>query len=487
MSKSTTRKTVGARKRAAGRARTRGQRLGIGYVRVSQRRGRDGEQFQSPRTQKQIATAYAKSQGVRIIRWIEDIDQSGGNYERPGFQEALQAIDDGEAQVIVVAKLTRFARSVLDTHRALKRMEKAGGQLLAADLNVDVTTSQGRMIRGIITVLAEFELDVARENWRSAQADAIDRGIYIAPNAPFGYRFDESHRLVIHTDEAKAVRQMFKQRAKKPPASNADLVELLAQHGRNSSFGGIRFMLKNRAYRGEVRWGKDEDALINEHAHKPIVSEDEWQAAQLGRPAHERRNGASLLSGILVCATCERPMTTSSTGRGQPSYRCQRYSSDGKCNAPVGVLQDRADEYVEAEFLRWAQESGAAKTTVELREDKAARQDEDNLAAALAELDAYQETELASVIGPQKYREQVVKRERAAVEARVKVAQHGGGKRKKDAAKVARDEWADLSVVDKRELMAAVIESVVVQRLTTPGARSTPFADRVVSFNWRGV
>src|SRR3954468_14733314 len=90
------------------------QRTADGYVRVSRRAGREGESFISPEVQRKKIADWAKLHEVEIVKWWEEIDQSGAKRERPMFQQALERCARGETGGVVVAKLDRFARSAVD-------------------------------------------------------------------------------------------------------------------------------------------------------------------------------------------------------------------------------------------------------------------------------------------------------------------------------------------------------------------------------------
>src|SRR5262245_29747770 len=95
------------------------KRRAIGYIRVSRVNGRSGDSFISPDVQRKQIRRLARAKGATVVAWFEDLDQSGGKYERPGFQAALELIEAGDADLFLVAKLSRFARSAGDTHKAL--------------------------------------------------------------------------------------------------------------------------------------------------------------------------------------------------------------------------------------------------------------------------------------------------------------------------------------------------------------------------------
>lgn len=440
-------------------------RRGVGYVRVSRVGGRGGESFISPELQRERITLAASGNDVEIVQWFEDLDHSGGKWERPGFQAALETVERGDAQVVVVARLTRFARSVLDTHRALARLEDAGGALLAADVNVDVSTSTGRLIRGVLATLAEFELDVARENWNAAKLSAVSRGIKIAARAPFGYRFDESHRLEPDPDTAQLIPLLFERRAS--GSSRRELVRFIhEQTGTWVRDGTVGDIIRNRSYRGEVRYGD----LLKEDAHPALVNEDLWQRAQATNVVRRPTGEGTLLAGVLVCAGCGRRMiaTTGSLradGTRRLMYRCQKISRDGPCPSAAAVIRERADEHITALFLAWAE---ANDTPFDLDDaaDTALAAALEELRHAQAELGAYIAA-VQAVVAPAAFRTGAEERQRAVDEAAAAVTQARVARAGVSVRATVRGEWPALSEQDRRRLIAAAIEKVVVHRASS--------------------
>jgi DNA invertase Pin-like site-specific DNA recombinase len=329
-----------------GRTQVRAARA-IGYVRVSRVGGRGGEGFISPELQRETIASKARAGGLELVELVEDLDESGGKYERPGFQRALEAVERGEASVIVVARLTRFARSVLDTHRALERLEAAGGRLVACDIDVDVSTPQGRLIRNTFATLAQFELELAREQWQAAKANAVGRGVKISARAPFGYRFTGEHRLE-PSDDRETLVELFRRRA--AGTSWRLLVAWFAgETGRTVAPATLAHMVANRAYLGEVTYAE----LVKVDAHEALVDVELWEAAQrpsadwkAGRPT-KAAGARSLLAGIARCASCGSGLGSTTSGHGKRVYRC----ANGQCARRVSILGPSLDELVAEQLL----------------------------------------------------------------------------------------------------------------------------------------
>src|ERR1043166_8940951 len=192
-------------------------RTADGYIRVSRQAGREGESFISPKVQRKKIADWAKLHEVEIAKWWEEIDKSGATLERPMFEQALARCEAGETGGIVVARLDRFARSAVDALTSIRRLTEAGGRLVSVEDNFDGSTPMGRFAIGILTLIAELELERIRENWTAAVRSAVGRGIHISARAPFGYQRvsegPDKSRLRRDEPAARAVAEVFRRRA----------------------------------------------------------------------------------------------------------------------------------------------------------------------------------------------------------------------------------------------------------------------------------
>src|SRR4051794_18823292 len=179
-----------------------------GYVRVSRRAGREGESFISPEVQRKKITEWAALHGVEVVRWWEELDQSGAKLQRPMFQQALERCERGETAGIVVARLDRFARSAVDALESIKRLNEAGARLVSVEDNFDGSTPMGRFAIGILTLIAELELERIKESWAAAVSQAIGRGVHISARTPTGYHRDDNRRLHPQEPAASAVQEL---------------------------------------------------------------------------------------------------------------------------------------------------------------------------------------------------------------------------------------------------------------------------------------
>lgn len=140
----------------------------IGYIRVSA-----DEQASSHAgldAQRAAILAEAERRGWHLIEVIEDAGFSGKNLDRPGIVAALDALKRRKADTLVVAKLDRLSRSMLDFAALMDRASRAHWALVALDLGVDTTTPSGEMMANVLATFAQFERRLIGQRTRDALA-----------------------------------------------------------------------------------------------------------------------------------------------------------------------------------------------------------------------------------------------------------------------------------------------------------------------------
>jgi site-specific DNA recombinase len=444
----------------------------IGYIRVSRINGRGGDTFISPEVQRKTIEGLAASKGIEISEWVEELDRSGKRgAKRPDFDRAIELVESGECAGIVVAKLTRFARSVLDTHRAIERMEAGGGSLIAADLDIDPKSPTGKLMRTMLAALAEFELDIITEKWLEARVEAVDRGIYIAHTPPLGYRFDKEHRLVPDPRTKDALRALFLARADGTPYQA--LVEQWRElTGQEIAVGSLNRVISNRAYLGEVRSGP----LVNDEAHEPLLTPAEWTAAQAVSTQRGRRTETStalLGAATLRCGSCGRTMSFRGGKEGQ--YCCNRQSKGETCPGPVLIDGKKLDSYVEAELLKLlARAEGEGP-----RDESRLASAEDMLAAAIAERDAFIASVSAASIGADAFRTGAEQRALAVAEAEMEIKTLHQAERLENVYADGVAVWERADLDERRQLIAAAFETITIHPADRSRGRWQPVEERV--------
>lgn len=155
-----------------------------GYIRVSRVGGRKGERFISPSVQRKVIAAWAAANDVRLLEVFEELDRSGRGDNQPLLDAAVRRVEEEISQGIVVARVTRFGRSLLSGIATIERVAKAGGRFVAIENNLDTSTDTGRLVLHILLALAEWDGDRIRTDWGHARASAIRRGVYMFAGSP---------------------------------------------------------------------------------------------------------------------------------------------------------------------------------------------------------------------------------------------------------------------------------------------------------------
>jgi DNA invertase Pin-like site-specific DNA recombinase len=318
----------------------------IGYIRVSAVKGR-AEGGEGAIEQREQIERWEQSRDVEIVEWQEDFDQSGGKITRPGLTRAIKRIEDGEADGIVVAKLNRLSRlKRYDAFKLVDRIDIAGGKLAALDFGIDPTTPTGELMLTLLLGIARMEHRTLSEGLASSKERRRQEGVHLAP-APLGYIRPAKNSPLAKGDAAPLVRECFLRRAR--GASWMDLVRYLAEHGHQVSKSSVGYMLQSRTYLGEIQGG---DGQVG---HEPIVTEDEWDAAQgVGRPHGRDGTTASegIVAGLLTCAGCGHKLSigrngaTQADGRRAARYCCRRHFASGSCPAPASGNVAAVDDFI---------------------------------------------------------------------------------------------------------------------------------------------
>jgi site-specific DNA recombinase len=461
-----------------------------GYIRVSRQAGREGESFISPEVQRKKIEHWAKLHEVEIVCWWEEIDQSGAKLERPMFQEALARCEAGETGGIVVARLDRFARSAVDALTSIHRLTDAGARLVSVEDNFDASTPMGRFAIGILTLIAELELERIKDGWETAVSEAVGRGIHISARPPTGYTRDKEGRLLPDKAAASYITEAFRKRA--TGASWAELARFLEENkvyprsgNQHWSKAGVAALIKNPVYLGQARSGK----VVKEGAHEPLVTRAEFDAAQATKKSLLSQQDGSLasqamLGGLARCAGCGHTLkitgNTDKSGQRYPVYYCVGRYAAGPCPARANARASLLDEYVEARVLDALQaEDGLLAQAVAASEriEAAVRA----VSEAEHELDLFlSNPRLLSVVGEEKFLEGAEVRQQALDEARTTLADARAQSALADELGEGdlMSAWPTLTTQERRRLMHGLLERVVVTRADRRGRHARPIGER---------
>lgn len=463
-----------------------------GYIRVSSVAGRAGDSFISPDVQREKIRGWAQLRGVEIAAFHEDLDETGGNLDRPGLNDLLDRLRAGQTQGIVVARLDRLSRAgVADALKLVEEIHDLGGELAAVDQNIDPTTEMGEFVLTIMLALARMERRRIAESWNIAQQKAIERGVHITPRPPYGYTKDpETKLLVPHPEQAPVVQRIFRERAAGQGLS--DITRRLSQDKIPTATGqpfwqrqSVLNILRNRVYLGEARRGPE---MVNPNAHPPLVDEKTFEQAekQLGT-AYARHPltdtlDPPLLTGMLRCANCRnvlKPDSIAYKGRRERQYRCRAKYEGGRfrCPRPVAILGPNVEAYVEKKFFELVDTVQAHASR--RRQDPAMQALADRVTTAERALESFRDSsDILLALGPEKFAEGLERYSRDYMDAlqELRNARQANGSEHIPPVADLRKLWPEMEIMEKRALLRAIFDAVVV-RTASPG--TSQVADRL--------
>ncbi|HWE54347.1 MAG TPA: recombinase family protein [Acidimicrobiales bacterium] len=149
----------------------------VGYVRVSTDEQADsGAGLAAQRT---AITEAAASRGFELVAIVEDAGWSGKSMDRPGIAEVLELIESGGADALVVSKLDRLSRSLVDFASLMERARRKRWALIALDLGVDTTTPAGELVANVMASVAQWERRAIGARTREAMAAKRAAGVHV--------------------------------------------------------------------------------------------------------------------------------------------------------------------------------------------------------------------------------------------------------------------------------------------------------------------
>ena len=333
------------------------------YTRKSTEEGLDKE-FNSLQAQREACEAYIASQ--RSEGWVlirepyDDGGFSGGTLERPALQQLLADIEEGLVDVVVVYKIDRLSRSLMDFSKLVEVFDRAGVTFVSVTQSFNTTTSMGRLTLNILLSFAQFEREVIAERVRDKIRASRQKGMWMGGSVPLGYVVKD-RKLVVHEPDAKVVRSMF-ERFLRVGSATVLAAELRAEgvlttKGRQIDKGYLYKCLSNRTYLGlAIHKGT---AYPGEHA--AIISQDLWDKVHAilaknarTRSANTRAQTPALLKGLIFGPT-GAAMSPTHTRKGNRLYRyyvSQDVLREGSDACPVGRVPAAEIEAAVVEQLR---------------------------------------------------------------------------------------------------------------------------------------
>ena len=360
------------------------------YTRKSSEEGLEQE-FNSLHAQRESCEAYIASQ--RSEGWVlvrdayDDGGVSGGTLERPALKRLLADIEDGLVDVVIVYKIDRLSRSLMDFSKLVEVFDRNGVTFVSVTQSFNTTTSMGRLTLNILLSFAQFERELTGERIRDKIAASRRKGIWMGGFPPLGY--DVKDRKLIASDQADAVRWIFARFVE--IGSATVLARELKARGivtRNGNLVDKKYiyrLLNNRVYLGDAM----HKGTAYPGEHKALIGQDLWdqvhailtESPRL-RANNTRANTPALLKGLLYGpdGAAFSPTHTCKGTRQYRYYVSQSILKHGAGACPVGRVAAGDIEAAVIDQLR----AVFQQPEIIVGSWKAARAEEDSISEAEA-------------------------------------------------------------------------------------------------------
>lgn len=264
------------------------------YTRKSTEHGLDLE-FNSLQNQEEACKAYIASQsfnGWQYCKTYSDAAISGGTMERPALKQMLDDMAHGLINTVVVYKVDRLSRSILDFHNMMKYFEKYGANFVSITQSFDTSTSMGKLTLNMLLSFAQFEREVSSERVRDKIRASKAKGLWMGGTPRLGYDVINK-KLVVNATESEQVHHLFEKYLELQSVN--DLTEYAKQNGINAkkwltakgrTKGGrpiakmsMHRILRDKIYIGQIENKKEGTFAKGEH--EPIISEELFNRVQI--------------------------------------------------------------------------------------------------------------------------------------------------------------------------------------------------------------
>jgi site-specific DNA recombinase len=343
------------------------------YTRKSTEEGLEQE-FNSLDAQRESAESYITSmrhEGWQLVpKSYDDGGFTGGNMERPALHRLLEDIEAGKIDCVVVYKVDRLSRSLMDFARMMNVFEKHSVSFVSVTQQFNTASSMGRLVLNVLLSFAQFEREMISERVRDKIAASRRKGKYVGGQPILGYNV-ENTKLIVDETEADQVRQIFElyleHQAMLPVVTELNRRGWLTKRwvtrkgiergAKPFTKNSLHNLLTNIVYIGKIRHKEN----VYEGEHEGIVPEKLFERTRKTLKRNSRSGGSAvrnkhgaLLRGILRCECCDAAMSHTYTSKGSRQYRyyvCGRARQRGwdECPSP-SIPAGEIEQFVVAQI-----------------------------------------------------------------------------------------------------------------------------------------
>lgn len=341
------------------------------YVRVSTYHQIDKDSL--PLQKKDMINYSKLVLGIDDYEIFEDAGFSAKNTDRPAFQHMITRIKQGEFSHLLVWKIDRISRNLLDFCTMYDELKEHGCTFISKNEQFDTSSAMGEAMLKIILVFAELERKMTGERVTSVMLDRASKGLWNGAPIPLGYRWDDKIKFPVIDDEEKHTIEIIFNEYKEQQ-STSYIRNLLNTNNiktkRNGSWTTktISDIIRNPFYKGTYRYNyretahgkkkKENEWIMLEDNHPAIISKDLWDECNKIMDENAKRNNAKfrdnskvhIFAGLIECGECHSNLYSKQDKANQDGFRPSLYVCKSRYNG-LGCTQKTISENIIGTFV----------------------------------------------------------------------------------------------------------------------------------------
>lgn len=300
------------------------------YMRVSTERQSD--EGVSLQTQKERLNAYCTMKGFQSIKEYLDIGSGRTTDKRINFNRMMNDVKSGFINNIVIFKLDRLTRSIMDLSKLVNRLNDKGCALHSCTENIDTTTPSGRMMINLIGTFAQWESETISERVKVNMQSIAEKGIWQS-SIPFGFDLGKDKRLIVNKNEQNILLEAFELVFDGNSFTQAENT-IINRYGLDWHRGYLLKKVRSASLVGDIY----RNGILIENTHEPLM--DKYTRDKLLLIANERGNprmqifDGDLFRRKVLCPQCDRILSLRANkdknGNNLFSYCCHECYRNGK-------------------------------------------------------------------------------------------------------------------------------------------------------------
>lgn len=312
------------------------------YIRVSTKK--QVEEGYSLDAQKEKLEKLCETNGYIIYKIYSDEGRSGKNTKRKAYQEMMDDMREGKFDKIIVTKLDRISRSLIDLEELIQDLQKHNCSFETASEKIDLDSSIGVMFVRLLGIFAQFERERITERINDAFEEMVAQGKPISGTQPFGYK-NEDGKVVVIEEEKDILIDIFNT-YEKNHSQRSTYLYITEKYNLEKGFNWIYKTLRNPIYTGKYR--------NNENYTTPIITKEQFDHVQeilKSKNIKRNSNGPYIFTGLLIDTNCGGKLCGNKFSLRNGTcegihYRCNKNRREKSCISNSVINEKFIEKYL---------------------------------------------------------------------------------------------------------------------------------------------